>query len=159
MQYFDQSLAEQRFAATGASLRQEVDAAVRRLRALPDVRAASSPPPAKWSPKQVLGHLIDSASNNHQRFVRVQLVDGLAMPSYEQEQWIQSQHYQDESWKELVELWRSYNLHLAHIIMNIPDDRLHHRVKVGNGDPVTLRFIVDDYVTHLKHHLKQLFSD
>ena len=114
--------------------------------------------PGKWSRKQLLGHLIDSASNNHQRFVRVQVADGLSMPSYGQQQWIRSQHYQDEPWLELLAFWRSYNLHLTHVIAHIPEETLNNRVTVGDDEPTTLRFLVEDYDRHLKHHLEQILS-
>jgi hypothetical protein len=113
----------------------------------------------KWSRKQILGHLIDSASNNHQRFVRAQLAESLSFPEYEQEGWVQSQQYQHESWTDLVALWKSYNLHLAHIIANIPEEKLNNCVTVGDDEPVTLRFLVEDYVRHLRHHLAQILPE
>lgn len=111
----------------------------------------------RWSKKEILGHLIDSAANNHQRFVRVQLTDGLSMPGYEQNAWVERQAYQTAEWSALVALWKSYNLHLAHVISHIPEACLNHRVTVGDGEPVTLEFLIRDYVRHLQHHLDQIF--
>lgn len=112
----------------------------------------------RWSRKEILGHLIDSASNNHQRFVRAQLTDDLSLPGYEQKAWVESQSYQTAGWPGLVELWRAYNLHLAHLIAHIPEAKLSHRVTVGQAQPVTLEFLIRDYLRHLKHHLAQLLN-
>ena len=158
MQYFDSSLAGQTFAVTGSSLRQEVDAAEPRLRALAEARAVSSPLPAKWSPKQILGHLIDSAANNHQRFVRVQAESDLSLPGYAQDFWVDTQRYNDRAWPELIELWCSYNRHLAHVIANIPEAKGDAHCRIGGGPPVTLRHIALDYVGHLQHHLRQILG-
>lgn len=122
--------------------------------------AASAEPisPGKWSRRELIGHLIDSASNNHQRFVRAQLDGGLTFPGYEQESWVERQGYKSESWADLTMLWKSYNLHLLHVISHMSKDRLDCLCAIGNNEPVTLRFLAEDYVTHLKHHLEQLLS-
>jgi hypothetical protein len=124
----------------------------------------------KWSAKQVIGHLIDSAANNHSRFVRAQLTDDLNFQGYEQGRWVELQHYQDESWPDLVQLWRAYNLHLAHVMSCVPSEiltkpRLKHSLqniawdKVGEAHPVTLEYLMRDYVGHLKHHLSQILPE
>jgi len=80
--------------------------------------------PGKWSPKEIVGHLIDSAANNHQRFVRAQFQDNLIFTGYEQQMWVSAQHYGEASWPSLVSLWKMYNLHLLHLISHIPVHRL-----------------------------------
>ena len=110
----------------------------------------------KWSPKQVIGHLIDSAANNHQRFVRAQEAAPLQLPGYEQDHWVGCQRYDDRPWHEIIELWRAYNRHLGHVIAHIPDARRSTPCRIGADPPVTLGFLAHDYVVHLRHHLAQL---
>jgi hypothetical protein len=109
-----------------------------------------------WSRKQVIGHLIDSASNNHQRFVRASLQGSLEFPGYDQDGCVRVQAVQNAPWPLLVSLWTNYNLYLAHVIANLPENKLKAHCKIGEGKPVTLRFLAEDYLTHLLHHLGQI---
>jgi hypothetical protein len=122
-----------------------------------------------WAPIEVIGHLIDSAANNHQRFVRAQVTDDLVFPGYEQNHWVSSQKYQDESWSEVIDLWSAYNLHLVHVASVIPKDvltkaRSPHTLDqiafnlVDKNSPATLEYLIRDYVDHLQHHLNQIFT-
>ncbi len=123
-----------------------------------------------WSSKQTIGHLIDSAANNHARFVLAQLKDDLLFPGYEQDGWVRVQQYQRASWPQLVELWRAYNLHLLHVMSCVPEEKLSHRCTqhtlqtiafetVRENEPVTLGYLMKDYVVHLKHHLAQILGE
>lgn len=112
----------------------------------------------KWTRKQLLGHLIDSAANNHQRFIRAQLDGPHAFPGYEQESWVERNGYTDAAWSELVTLWRAYNLHLLRVLARIAPDQLEVICTVGDSAPMTLGFIVEDYVRHLRHHLQQIIG-
>jgi hypothetical protein len=127
-----------------------------RLRAISEAESARRPAADKWSRKEILGHLVDSASNNHQRFVRAQLVEELRFPPYEQEGWVAAQRYRDEPWQAIVELWQAYNRHLLHVMTAVPESRYGRRCLSGEGEPATLHDHMVDYVRHLDHHLGQI---
>ena len=123
-----------------------------------------------WSAKQIIGHLIDSAANNHARFVLAQLKDDLLFAGYQQEGWVRVQQYQKAPWPQLVEFWRAYNLHLLHVMSYVPPEKLtnqcaQHSLQtiafetVSESEPVTLEYLMKDYVVHLKHHLGQIFGE
>ena len=112
----------------------------------------------KWSSKEIIGHLIDSAANNHQRFVRAQLYDDYDSLGYEQERWVAVQAYQDAAWLELLTLWKVYNEHLVRIIALIPDDQLARTFRIAGDEPVTLDYWVEDYLRHMQNHLKQILG-
>ncbi len=116
----------------------------------------SKPAPDRWSIQEILGHLLDSAANNHHRFVRAQAVEKFDFPGYEQESWVSVQGYQDGSWLDLVALWRLYNLHLARVIRRIPEKQLETICRIGSYEPVTLGYLVQDYLVHMTHHLQQI---
>lgn len=137
-------------------LLQTVEEASDRLSLLTDEEAAVKPAPGKWSRKEILGHLLDSASNNHQRFVRAQAAEEVALAPYAQNEWVEAQGYAERPWLELVEFWRLYNRHLAHLIARIPAAALGHRCRIGDKDPLTLPALYQSYVEHLLHHLGQL---
>ncbi|MBZ5661445.1 MAG: DinB family protein [Acidobacteriia bacterium] len=109
-----------------------------------------------WSRKQVLGHLIDSASNNHQRFVRASLQASLELPGYDQDGCVRVQAVQEAPWPLLVALWGEYNRYLAHVIAHLPAAKLETICRIGANEPVTLRFLAEDYLEHLLHHLRQI---
>ena len=130
-----------------------------RLLAIPEIHASEKPQPDKWSLKEILGHLLDSASTNHQRIVRMQEVPDIGKLGYEQEHWVNAQHYRTEPWADLVHLWYFYNKHLAYIIEHIDPGSLSHVCDMDYPKPATLQFVAEDYVRHAQHHLDQIFSE
>ena len=123
-----------------------------------------------WSRIEILGHLVDSAANNHQRFVRAQFTDELVFPGYEQDGWVNVQKYRDESWLDVIQLWSAYNQHFLHVFAAIPEatrtkPREKHNldeialVAVPKNQPATLEYLMRDYVDHLRHHLNQIFAE
>jgi hypothetical protein len=141
-----------------ADLARMLDETLPRLRAFDEAGAVSVRPGGSWTRKEILGHLIDSATNNHQRFVRAQLQRELVFPSYEQAGWVAVQAYAARPWPALVQLWDALNRHVAHVVAHIPAARLATPVRLGDGKPVTLEFVARDYVRHLRHHLDQILE-
>jgi hypothetical protein len=111
-----------------------------------------------WSKKEILGHLIDSAANNHQRFVRASCNAAAAFPPYNQNDWVRIQQYHESEWSELVILWSAYNRHLSDVIERIPAESLSAPCNIGKEEPVQLEFVIRDYLRHLRHHLNQILG-
>jgi DinB superfamily len=127
-----------------------------RLRAVSEIDSRTPVLRGGWSRKQVIGHLIDSASNNHLRFVRAMLLDSLEFPGYDQAGNVRVQAVQEADWLLLVSLWASYNRYLAHVIAQLPENKLEMVCRIGAGEPVTLRYLATDYLAHIMHHLRQI---
>lgn len=144
------------FNDVAAAIRETIDDALPALRALPDESGARPPDRAGWSRKEIVGHLIDSASNNHQRFVRAQYTSPLAFPEYDQVAWVDAQDYNGTAWADLLDLWAAYNRHLAHVLDTIPPDKQIVACRIGGKAPVTLGWLAQDYLAHLRHHVAQL---
>ncbi|MFC2030864.1 DinB family protein [Chloroflexota bacterium] len=116
-----------------------------------------------------MGHLIDSAANNHRRFVEAQFKDDCDCSGYDQEGWVAAQDYQHAPWSDLLALWASYNRHLAHVVASIPEDILrqpqpNHTLdeialhRTNSHTPATLEYLFHDYYRHLEDHVGQLLS-
>ena len=151
-------------------LRRVVEEAAPKLLQITAAEARRRPRPEKWSPAEIIGHLIDSASNNHQRFVRAQFQNDLVFPGYDQDAWVALQTYRDAPWVDLVTLWKFFNIHIARVMENSPESvrkspRAKHNLDklawrpVRLDQPATLDYFMNDYVGHLKHHLAQIFPD
>ena len=129
-----------------------------KLQALSEKEVMQDRGAGKWVKKEILGHLIDSAFNNEQRFVRAQMTERLVWPGYDQDRWVSVQKHKDRPWSELVQLWEQLNRHVAHVMANVPRGRLNTQCVIGDSDPVTLEWLMSDYVRHLRHHLDQILA-
>jgi hypothetical protein len=150
--------------------RQTVDSAAQRLSLISEEKSQVPRGDGQWSPKEIIGHLIDSAANNHSRFVRAQFSNELIFPEYNGDEWVAAQRYAEEPWDQLVNLWKLYNLHMAHLMASVTEatremprtkhnlDRIAFKT-VGTDQSVTLDYFMRDYVDHLRHHLDQVFDE
>lgn len=127
-----------------------------KYRAIGDDELYDKPNEYKWCKLEILGHLVDSAANNWQRFVRIQFEDDLFLV-YDQDNWNKHSYYQQADREDILNLWVTLNRHLLFIMKNIPADKLERTSRSNEPVPVTLRFLIEDYVAHMEHHLKQIF--
>ncbi len=112
----------------------------------------------KWQRRQVLGHLIDSASNNHQRFVRAVIQDCYEGPGYDQEACVRVERFDTAPIEVLIALFCSYNRLLVHVASHFPPEKLGTICRVGAYPETTLGELATDYLAHLEHHLRQIFG-
>lgn len=135
-------------------LRAIIDATLQEFAALPESEWTHKPNPAKWSKKEVLGHLIDSALNNHRRFIVTQYSENQNIV-YHQDEWVAFQAYQQANTQDLIDLWRLINLQIVRILEVMPKSAYQYTCDTGkDGQHLhTLEWLAEDYVGHLKHHL------
>ncbi len=127
------------------------------LYSLPSSMFNDKPQSDKWSKKEILGHLIDSAANNHQRFVRGQFEENPRIV-YAQDNWVKYSYHQSADEKLLIGFWELYNRMLLHIMKQTPVDLLQRTCDTAGPEPFTIDFLMDDYVVHMEHHLKEIVS-
>lgn len=139
-------------------LQAAIDRAWPEVRGISEEQAGRPSKKDRWTPKQELGHLIDSAANNHMRFVRASLDGEYRGPAYDQEKWVDAHGYAATPWDDLLEFWRRYNDLLVQVVRRIPDGRLTVPCFIGSYPEMTLGFVIEDYVRHMQHHLDQLLG-
>jgi len=128
----------------------------------PDGELRRKPAPNKWSKKELLGHLIDSAANNHLRFIKAQFLPSpIFVEAYAQNDWVRIQKYNEKDSQQLVNLWKAYNEHILFIMQNTPDNNLEIKLNAEDAfeNADTLFLLMKDYVDHMDHHLKQIFNE
>ncbi|HEX3892220.1 MAG TPA: DinB family protein [Terracidiphilus sp.] len=136
--------------------RADLDGIHRTLLALP-VEIADLPwRDGGWTRKQILGHLLDSATNNRQRFVRASIDGQYAGPRYAQDAWVAAHGYADQAWGTLLGWWEAEHEILMAVVDRIPEDKLEAQCVVGEDPAVSLRFLIEDYLSHQRWHLKQM---
>lgn len=117
------------------------------------------PSPEKWSPKEILGHLIDSAQINLQRFVRCTYEENFKL-TYEQDEWVKGARYQVADTRDLLNLWEMLNVQIWWVLANYPPERL--QAKCDNSKTTvslhTVEWLAQDYVDHMNHHLNQIYQ-
>ena len=128
------------------------------LMKLDNAETTARPSEKKWAKKEILGHLLDSASNNHQRFVRAALQSSLSFPDYDQTKLVDLQRFSKVDWSFLVDFWAAYNRFLAHVVNSLPATAAKVTCTIGDNKPATLEWLAQDYVAHLKHHLNQILG-
>ncbi len=109
-----------------------------------------------WTRKEIVGHMLDSAANNRQRFVRAAIHGSFVGPDYAQAEWVAAHGYSGQSWATLLDWWKVEHAILAATVDRIPEERFDASCTVGENAPVTLRFVVEDYFRHQRWHLAQL---
>jgi hypothetical protein len=126
------------------------------LAAVPEDRIGEPWRAGGWTRRQIVGHMLDSAANNRQRFVRAAIDGSYEGPQYEQQAWVNAHGYAEQEWETLKLWWNVEHEILAALVDRIPEDRLEAQCKVGDDAPVTLRFLIEDYLRHQRVHAKQL---
>lgn len=109
-----------------------------------------------WSIKEIVGHLVDSCSNNHQRLSRYRANDNIDFPGYDQLQFVRRAHYNAFDFKTLLSLWFNYNQLFLHIVDQIPPQELQSTVSIGGQPAITIEFLVEDYFAHMEIHEEQI---
>jgi hypothetical protein len=137
-------------------LRTLIDRLPPHLTSLSDAQVKRKASPSQWSIKEELGHLLDSAANNHQRIVRAQLEDNPAMPGYDGDQWVTLHRYQDRDWSALIAIWVSLNRQLLAAAEAVPDSAWSRTCTIAGSAPLTLKFVFDDYLDHMMQHLRHM---
>jgi hypothetical protein len=131
-------------------------AAAARLPMISSTEAMEGPKPGAWSQKEELGHLVDSAINNYARIIRVQMENAPALPGYQQDAWVERQGYDDRDWRGLIALWSALNVHMLAAAARIPSAALARTCTIAGSQPMTLEFVIEDYVDHMVHHLQHI---
>ena len=134
-----------------------------------DETAANKKSENKWSQKEILGHLIDSANVNYSRFINSVSKDDLVFETYPQNEWVELQSYNNRDWKSLIELWKALNLHIAELVKNLPEEKrkmltINHNFndicwsEISTDEESSFDYLIKDYIGHLEHHLKQIYD-
>jgi hypothetical protein len=141
--------------ALAVEFRAELDCLRDRLIALPHALAEVPWRDGGWTRKEIVGHLLDSATNNRQRFVRAGTEGHYSGPTYAQEAWVRIHGYAGQAWETLLDWWQVEHAMLAAVVENLPESSLDAVCTVGENEPATLRFLIEDYLRHHRLHVEQ----
>ena len=157
MAVYSPTVATPPLAESQVQLRQQLSLLTDFWNACPELELSIHPGPGRWSRKEILGHLIDSALNNHRRIVGASLSPSPhQLRPYDQEAWVRAADYQHLPCADLLALWTSLNDLILHLIERLPPHLLDHEYLTLNGNPTTLHWLISDYVLHLEHHVWQI---
>ena len=148
---------------------ERINKSVDALLEISDESAAIKKSVNKWSRKEILGHLIDSANVNYNRFINAVSKEDLIFGTYPQNEWVELQSYNSRDWRQLIFLWKSLNVHIIELVKNIPEEKLFRLTtshnfnnicwkEVQEGEKSSLDYLINDYFGHLEHHLKQILN-
>ncbi len=143
---------------TAQEFRQRIADIDQKLQQVSEIQAAQMYAPGSWQRKEVLGHLLDSAANNHIRFVIAALNGSFQGPGYSQRDWVRIHAYAAKSWSTLLNHWRSQNALLADVVENLEPGKLGAPCTIGDNPPVTLGELIVDYLAHMDHHVEQIMG-
>ena len=138
--------------------RAELDEVHRALVSLPEALSDVPWREGGWTRKQIVGHLLDSATNNRQRFVRAATDGSFLGPNYGQDAWVAAHGYAEQSWGTLLSWWETEHEILISVVDRIPEERMEAPCVMDEDAPVSLRFLIEDYTVHQNWHLKQLVA-
>lgn len=149
------------FETSNQNILQLLEAWEPRLLALPEEIISERKNSQNRSIRQILGHLVDSASNNTHRIIHLQYRESpISFPNYatngNNDRWIAIQDFQHENWENLINLWKYTNLHLVHVIRNVDQERLENQWQSGDTELISLRQNVDGYLPHFELHLREI---
>ena len=142
----------------GQHFRERLSKAEAALQSITEATASGVDSKGVWTRRQVLGHLLDSAANNHIRFVDAAINGEYSGPKYDSDEWVRLHDYANLSWSFLLEQWHVRNVMLAQVVDHIPEDKLAAQCTIGEDKPVTLKFVIEDYLDHLDSHVSEIIS-
>lgn len=117
----------------------------------------TKPSETSWSKKETLGHLIDSAIHNLQRFTEIQYAEKpYIIRPYNQNELVKANNYQDKEVSDLLNLLTALNNHILYVVSNQTEGILHYQIVLPNKTVTDLKFVIEDYFEHFYHHLHQI---
>lgn len=157
MAVYSPSLITSALAESRAQLAEQLNLLTKYWTACSEAELAEQPGPGRWSRKEIMGHLIDSALNNYHRIVLAHLgPPPHQLRPYNQDAWVRIGGYQHMPIAELLILWTSQNRRILHVLDRLPPELLDYEYLTINGNPTTLNWLISDYVLHLEHHVRQI---
>ena len=139
------------------SLKQAIEKYGPQLSLIREPEFSHKPSPVKWSKKEILGHLVDSAQNNIRRFI-VSQYDDLPKIVYKQDDWVALSNYQEYPSNHLIQLWILINQHICIILENMEPESSKRLCETNDPAPHSLEWLATDYLKHLRHHIHQVLD-